>query len=374
MNLKALKAYLDTMNKRGIPGCCIVVRQRGKRLLGYGSGASNLDSSVAFTPDTLCYVYSCTKVVTCVAALRQYEEGKFLLDDPVDAFLPEFSQMRVRITLPNGEVEERIARERMTIRHLFTMTSGLDYNLHSPAIDMARKKPGLTTREGVKALAKEPLLFEPGTHWYYGLSHDVLAALVEVWSGMRFGDFLHKSIFAPLGMKDTSFLLNQKEKQLATLYTYSGDNNQPEAIAPDLPYRFGSEYESGGAGLISTAEDMARFADALACDGISPDGYRMLAPSTVNLMRMNQLKGQVARDFNWLAGYGYGLGVRTLVDGAQAGVGGPSCEFGWSGAVGVYLSADPANGVSVYYAQHVLNYPLNIHGKLRNLVTAGLQT
>lgn len=297
---------------------------------------------------------------------------------PVSDFIPEFRNMKVAHRMLNGDVEIVPAMRPIRIQDLFTMTGGLSYDLDSPAIRRIRREtdgrcPTLAT---VKAIADEPLLFEPGTHWNYSLCHDVIGALIEVISGKRFGDYLKEYIFDPLGMKDTSFCLpEEKRHRMAAQYRFdSGTRTYVPKQGND--YVFGSEYESGGAGLISTVDDYMRFAEALCRFGTAENGERILSANSVKLMRMNHLTPQTLPDFNWihLSGYGYGLGVRTLLDPTRISTLCVEGEFGWSGAAGAYVIIDPENEVTVYYAQHMLSCQEEyIHPRLRNVVYADLQ-
>ena len=218
-------------------------------------------------------------------------------------------------------------------------------------------------------------MFEPGARWSYSLSHDVLAALVEVVDGRRFGAYVRDEITGPLGMHDTGFDVSEdKRSRLAPQYEYS------ESLGKPIPkegndYRIGTEYESGGAGLFSTVDDYAVFLNALTHQGTSPKGVRILAAATVNLMRTDHLTEATRSHFSWsqLAGYGYGLGVRTHCSKQTSGSLSPLGEFGWSGAAGALAIMDPSSQLTVMYAQHMLNnQEPYVHPRLRNLVYACL--
>ena len=267
----------------------------------------------------------------------------------------------------------------MTICDLFTMSSGLNYNLATANLNDAAEATGkrCPTREMVKAMAKSPLTFDPSTQWLYGLSHDVLAAVVEVVSGMRFSEFVKKEIFEPLGMKDSCYHIEQVDKsRMAAQYRYNEKTKVANPIPLTNSYVLGPDYDSGGAGMISTLHDMSIFADMLACGGVGANGVRILAPCTVDLMRENQLDANrldyFHRGFPQFRGYGYGLGVRTHID-RTAGSLAPLGEFGWAGAAGAYIGMDPKNQLSIFYVQHMLNSQERIiHPRLRNIVYAAL--
>lgn len=255
------------------------------------------------------------------------------------------------------------------------MTAGFDYNLNSESVKKYQKETEgkFPTRMIAKALSEQPLGFEPGTRWNYSLCHDVLGAFIEVVSGMKFSEYLKKNIFEPLGMNDTGFERNEKiYSQMFPQYLFDNETQKANEIGKEASnFVLGTEYESGGAGLISTADDYIKFADALANGGVGKDGIRILSPRTIDLMRENRLSESVIKDFNWvqLAGYGYGLGVRTMMNRGKGGAIGQVGEFGWGGAAGAYVMIDPDNNISVFYGQHMLNNlePF-IHPRIRNLV------
>lgn len=261
----------------------------------------------------------------------------------------------------------------MLVRHLFTMSAGLDYNLNSNAIlDTIENNPNSGTLEIVNSLPQNPLAFEPGEKFKYSLCHDVLAAVVETVSGVRFSEYLEKNIFLPLGMTDTGFTFSENKKdRLAALYRCY-ERGKYESIPQNNMFQLTENYESGGAGLYSTVDDYILFADAMANEGVGLSGNRILKRETIDLMRTEQLSNySVDSKFTCAAGpgYGYGLGVRTLIDkseGQRSSIG----EFGWDGAAGSYVMIDPTNKLSIFFAMHVMNWPLLIgcgHAPIRDL-------
>ena len=270
----------------------------------------------------------------------------------------------------------RDAEASITMRHLFTMTAGLNYNTTLPAYAAARQITAgdMQTREVIRCLAREPLEFEPGTQWQYSMCHDVLACVVEVISGKKFRDYMKENIFDPLGMKDTVYHNDAVQDRMATLYRYqdgsgsdivaqqSGATPQGDGywdiIANKRPiYDFGPEYDSGGAGITSTVRDYVKFVAALARSGLGLTGERILAPGTVALLKTDQLTAGQRPYYNWsqLKGYGYGLGVRTMIDIGLGGSTGPMGEFGWGGAAGASVYVDTENQLALFYAHHMLN-------------------
>lgn len=196
----------------------------------------------------------------------------------------------------------------------------------------------------MKQLAKLPLEFEPGSHWKYGLSHDVLGALIEVISGKSFGEYLYTNIFEPLGMKDTFFFKFQRKKKhrLATLYDRLEDGTLVPNNALDRDSEPIAVFESGGAGLHSTLNDYQRFAHCLATGGTA-NGIHILSQNTIQLLAQNHLLDSQLPDLGWNYenGYGYGLGVRVMMDQVIGGSNSSLGEFGWSGLAGTYVFIDP---------------------------------
>lgn len=377
MNFESLASFIDRITSWRIPWAEVLVMHRNETVFRYRQGYANLEEKTPVTDRQVINLYSLTKIMTCTAALQLVEKGAVHLNDPLSDYLPEFADMTVKKRQPDGELTFEKAVKPITVRDLFTMSAGFSYDLEAPSIRNAvRSTDGkMPTRAFAEAIAKEPLQFEPGTRWNYSLCHDVLAALVEAVDGRRFGTYVRDEITGPLGMTDTGFDLSDEQRvRLAPQYEYSDALGKP--IRKDgNGYRLGSEYESGGAGLLSTVSDYALFLNALTNQGTSPDGVRILSSATVDLMRTDHLAGNMRGDFCWeqLKGYGYGLGVRTHISQAESGSLSPRGEFGWSGAAGCLAIIDPASQLTVMYAQHLLNNqePF-VHPRLRNIVYACL--
>ena len=371
MDFSSLTKYLENLDTNLIPDCEIAVYKDHKYLYKNSFCKEDYDPKEA-GKDTY-FIFSCTKVITVVSALRLVEEGKMGLDDPVSKFLPEFAKLYVK----KGN-ETFQAKKILTVRHLFSMQGGYTYSYGFESLrNVIKDSDGkASTREVVAAMAEFPLEFEPGDDFCYSLCHDILAAVVEVVSGKKFSEYLNEVIFAPLGMKDTTF--EATEEMLSRMkQQYRVDPITSCAVPKEATcnYQFTENYESGGAGLISTLEDYTKFADALAC-GESKDGYRILKPETVELLKTNQLSDEKVLDkfrkyFIQNSGYGYGLGVRTLMDEKMAFSLAPKGEFGWDGAAGSLCSIDTDNHISIFYAQHVLRCSYaysNVHRAIKNLV------
>ncbi|MBR5236535.1 MAG: beta-lactamase family protein [Clostridia bacterium] len=373
MNFQPLTNFLNSLPDKGVPGTDCIVYHKGQKVYRHQSGYLDIEKKVPMSPSALYNIYSATKPVTCVAALKLYEQGLYKLSDPLYAYIPEYKNMHIE---ENGDLHK--AEKPILIRDLFTMTAGFDYNIRSKSIARVKKETnGLApTLQVVRGFAEEPLSFEPGTHWQYSLCHDVLGGLIEVLSGKTLGEYCKQHIFGPLGMQHSSFLVTKEiDEQLAPMYMHYPEENITKQISSQNIFRFGSLYESGGAGMISSVDDYIRFADMLARGGRTIDNELILSKSTIELMRTNQLSAEILPDFNYphMQGYGYGLGVRTLIDKEKSDSIGSLGEFGWGGAAGAYVLADPKEELAVYYAQHMLeSMEVYIHPRLRNLIYQGL--
>jgi CubicO group peptidase (beta-lactamase class C family) len=380
--LQRLNPLLKSFMEKGGPaGCACTVVRRGEVVYQESFGYADLEKQIRIQPDTIYRIYSMTKVVTCVAALILYEKGLFLLNDPLDEYLPEFKNSQVHRYNETGATTISPAKNPIRIKDLFTMSSGLTYDGNGTETERQTGKifenaATMDLKTLSKALASIPLEFDPGTHWKYGSSHDVLAVLIEVLSGQSFGEFLQKEIFEPLGMTDTSFRIQEdKRNRLCIMYNRAEDGTLTPNTSMDAPFQPGCRFESGGAGLLSTIGDYSRFAQALAKGG-QLDGVRILSPKTIQLMATNHLSLQQHKDFNWphMNGYGYGLGVRAMIDPADGGINGTIGEFGWAGLAGSWLLIDPKEELSVVYMQQMLpSLEPYIVSRLRSVIYGALE-
>ena len=338
----------DSFLDMGIPGYDIAIWQDGKCVLRHQNGYRDKEKTQPMDGTEHYDIYSCSKVITVTAALQLWEQGKFALEDKLADFMPEFGEMTVKTE--DGTVP---AKNPIRIHHLFEMTAGFSYDTNSPAVKACREATDgrCPTREFMRYLAKEPLLFEPGDQYRYSLCHDVLAALVEVISGQKFEDYVQTHIFDPVGMKNSAFLA----RPICAKYRCRGDTGEFERIEGNT-YRIGTQYASGGAGAVSTVDDYIAFLEALRTG-------KLLKPETVKLMSTDRLTDHQKRTYPPRGTRGYGLGVRTPIDGY------PHTEFGWGGAAGAFLSIDLTHHVSIYYAQHVVASPnSDLRGQIYSLV------
>ncbi len=375
MNFEKLKNLMDRFVSDGYaPGNAIQVYLGRDKVFEYAAGVSDIKSGKRMTGAEHFNIYSCSKITTVVAALQLVERGLILLSDPLYDYIPEYREMYIK----NERGELIRTRGDITVKQLFNMTAGFSYDLKSPGIERARELTGgkMDTATVIRCLASDPLLFEPGEVFNYSLCHDVLGGLVSIVTGKKFRDYVKENIFDSLGMADSAYHITPEiEKNLATQYRFvpdgeMGDIDLVEAqrcgrakngsfveVAPTVVYSFGEEYDSGGAGIITTLSDYAKLAAALANFGLGLTGERILSRGGVELLRTDTLTEAQRVGFNWrqLVGYGYGLGVRTLIDKAAAGSIGNLGEFGWGGAAGASVYVDPDRRLSAFYVKHTLN-------------------
>lgn len=375
MSFEKLKMLMDELvEKDYAPGNTVTVFLEGKEIFNYSCGYSDLENALPMTGNEYLYMYSCSKIATVTAAMQLLERGKILLTDPLYDYIPEYKEMYVKNK--NGEIVP--AKKPITIQNLFNMTAGLSYDTNTEAFKKANSLTNgkMNTDTVVRCLSAETLLFEPGDMFNYSLCHDVLGGLVEVVSGKKFREYVLENIFKPLDMKQSSYHLTPEIKKcMAKQYRFVENQNSEsfdmvkaqqsgnarkgtfieEGYGNSLI--FGDEYDSGGAGIISTVQDYVKLASALANYGMGLNGERILSPSSVDLMRTNTLNESQLKSFNWkqLSGYGYGLGVRTMIDKAKGGSLGNVGEFGWGGAAGTSVFIDPQINLAAVYAKHTLN-------------------
>jgi len=337
--LQGISAFVERQIAAGeISGAVTLVARDGRIVHLQAQGVTDLASRKPMQKDTLMRIASMTKPIVAVSVLMLVEEGKIRLDDPVSRFIPAFKD--VKVAVPRGQGFYTVPAERaLTITDLLTHTGGL---VSGPiSIAAAAKVMDRHREEGVKALedlAAVPLEFQPGTRWSYsGLAgFELLARIVEIAAGQRFGEFAQQRIFAPLGMKDTTFWPTEAQRaRMATLYVQGEKGITPN---PD-PDRLNTPMlDSGGGGLITTIESYARFAMLLA-NGGEYDGVRLLAPATVRLMGSRVIAETLP---GRLPGEGYGLGVRVVTDAAARHTLLGQGSYGWSGAYGTHFWVDPA--------------------------------
>lgn len=364
-----LTKFLDSLAKDySIPGCDCAISLDGQTVYRHMAGVADLETGRPVSERDTYWIYSAGKIFTVTAALRLMERGIIDCDAPVSRYLPEFANITVR----DGDTV-RPAKRPLLIRHLLNMTGGLDYELDRPAIRRALGEGRRSTRQLVAALAEDPFNFDPGEHFAYSLCHDVLAAALSEAAGKSFSEILREEITGPLGMEDTTFFPSGEQlSRLSTQYLHLGPDSV-RLYGQHNKFRLSEEYESGGAGLMSTVSDYMKLVTALALGGRAKNGYVLLRPESLKLMSsdaLGSLKGEfVAENPNSRADYSYGLGVRVRLKEGESGV--PAGEFGWDGYAGAYWLVDPKNRLALFFAEAMCESGLSIqilHPRIRDLV------
>ena len=358
------KLMKEEVSAHHIAGANVLVSVHGQTIYRESFGMADLEQKKPMREDTIFKMFSMSKLVTAVAAMLLFERGRIDLYDPVAEYLNGFQNQTVYDEQAGKIVP---AKNPVLIRDLLNMTSGLSYPemgsvptrmttaLFAEIVGEQQKGKLTGTVEFANRIGALPLSFDPGTRWMYGTGADVMGAVVETVSGMRFGEFLQKEIFDPLEMNDTGFWVPQEKKsRFAKTYLYKPSKKTDETgvLKQFADNHLGMEgydkapaFESGGAGLVSTVEDYRRFGQMLLAGGITQQGQRILGKETVRFLRTNQLSKELIASMGWdsLRGYGYGNFNRVLLDPAQAGTNAPAGEYGWDGWLGTYITLDPSN-------------------------------
>lgn len=381
---KHLDEFLTENLKKGPAGCGCAVAQDGEILFEKYYGYADIEKQKPITEKSIFRQFSTTKLIICTAAMILFERGKFLLQDPIYEYFPEWKDTMVAEKQEDGTYIVRPAKRPIQVRDCFTMSMGIGYGgddyTHQMAMkvrqELAKELGDYTLRDDIRAMSKVPIAFDPGTRWLYGFGHELVAGLIEVVSGKTVGEFLREEIFEPLGMKSTGYrYFGDLREQMVTLYTRKEDGSlEPMKAFLDERHEPDARYEAGGAGLFSSVRDYLVFSQMLACSG-EYKGSRIMGRKTIDLMRMNQLNEQQMKDFtfSYVDGYGYGLGVRTMLNPARTSntsVG----EFGWTGMLGTYVAIDPSERASVVYMHNLMpNMEEYTHHRVRNIAFGALK-
>jgi CubicO group peptidase (beta-lactamase class C family) len=337
----------EHLKNQYIPGAVVLVARNGKIVYHKAYGFSDVEKNIALKKDDIFRIASQSKAVTALAVMMLWEEGKFLLDDPLSKYIPEFKNQTILKTFnpSDSSFTTEPAKGEVTIRQLLTHSSGIDYpNIGTKEFQAIYAKAGVpsgigsnakTLGEKIKILGKLPLKHEPGERWTYGLSSDVLGYLVEVVSGLNFDQFLKQRIFDPIGMKDTYFYL-PKEKHTRLVSLYDGSEGKVKkasgsfSLLQEYPFSAGT-YFSGGAGLSSTVEDYAKFLQLFLNKG-EYNGVRLLSRKTIELMLTDQKVKETGP-------VGLGFGLETEANDANSVL--TTGSFLWGGAFSTHYWADP---------------------------------
>jgi CubicO group peptidase (beta-lactamase class C family) len=352
--LARVDAYVEQQVAAGrLAGAVVTVARHGQVAHDRAYGYTNLETRTPMRGDELFRLYSMTKPIASVALLTLYEQGRFALTDPLDRYIPEFTDLKVYAGKDaDGRPLLTAPTRKPTIQDAFRHTLGLAGGLGSDDVNRLYQAAGLgmfqldSLRQEIERLATVPLLYDPGTRWVYGLGHDVQAYLVEVFSGMAYQDYLRHAIFEPLGMDDTMFGVPPRRKDdFATVYARGTDGT----LEPDTADRYArfTDHAFGTLSLSSSTRDYLRFAQMLA-NGGELDGVRILGRKTVELMTRNHLPPNIPSiAANGPHASGYGLGVSVTLDVAALGRPGSPGTFGWGGAATTVFSVDPVEDLVI---------------------------
>jgi CubicO group peptidase (beta-lactamase class C family) len=359
---------IQSINDKWIAGAVGLIARDGKIIYNRSFGVSDLESKTPMQTDAIFRIASQTKAIVSIGLMMLFEEGKFLLDEPVSKYIPEFANPKVldKFNEKDSTFTTVPAKREVTIRDLLTHTSGIDYaGIGSPKMQAIYIKAGikggfgsdkLTIGDDIRLLGKQPLVHQPGESWTYGLNVDVIGYLVEILSGEKLDQYLKKHVFEPLGMNDTYFYLPaDKHARLVKVSTEDADHNAIAMPQESVNYPLlKGTYFAGGAGLSSTTKDYAIFLQMLLNKG-EFNGKRLLARRTVELITCNQIgELNLGRDK-------FGLGFEITTKEGQAVLGISEGSFAWGGYFGTTYWADPKERlVCLLFAQQ---FPLS-HGEI----------
>ncbi|MCR5817131.1 MAG: beta-lactamase family protein [Ruminococcus sp.] len=354
MELETVKLIMDkTIADHAENGAAAVITKNGEEVFSCAAGLADVEGGVPFTEETICRAFSCSKIVTATAAIQLIEKGKLDTSWELGWIIPEFSEA---FYIREGK---KIPSPKIKIRDLLNMTSGIAYpgdghegiegmnDLWGELDKSIKDGKSMTTAEFAAKAGRQPLMFAAGDEWMYGTSADIMGAVIEKVSGQRFGDYLKENIFDPLGMNDTAFYVPKgKSGRLAVLY----ENTATPPKRPDwvnlciYDYDKPPAFESGGAGLFTTARDLSKLGAELSCGGKG-----VISRSAVRFMQQNGLTDEQKQTFNWdsCRGFGYANFMRIHEDPNVSGLMASKGAFGWDGWTGTFLLNDPQDKISV---------------------------
>jgi CubicO group peptidase (beta-lactamase class C family) len=370
---KTIEQFLQSeVDQKHLPGGMLIVARKGKIVYHNAVGYHDLEAKKPLQKDQIFRIMSMSKALTTTAVMILYEEGKIDLDDPASKYIPEFANTKVLVYYNEKDSTYSAvpAKKQVTIRHLLSHTAGIPYShplYYKAGIpDFFSTKP-ITIGQTMPKLAALPLMHEPGEKFTYGLNTDMLGYLVERVSGMRFGDFLQKRIFDPLGMNDTGFYVKKgNESRLMLQYTIDSAGLRPHPNREEeiYPVSGARTYESGGAGLTSTLLDYAKFLQML-LNGGAYNNQQILSRKTVELMCRNQI-GDLDM---WGSGNKFSFGFEIITEkGAQKDASTPG-TLRWGGRNGSDYIFDPKEELLVVWTMQVVPTPYwSLNEKIRRMV------
>lgn len=376
------KVLWQAVYDQEIAGANVLVLKNGAEMCYAQAGFADVERVIPFRRETICRIYSMTKPVTAAAAMLLVQRGKLDLGQSVGDILPAYREMFV---WENGQKVP--AHRNILVKDLLSMTSGLSYPGEDPSgrevaavfeegDRLLYSDTPLTTREMADRIAACGLAFHPGQQWMYGTSADILGAVIEKVAEKPLGDFLREEIFMPLFMEDTGFYVpERKQRRLACVYQRAeGKMRLQQTNNLNIPYTMHREpaFQSGGAGLVSTVDDYAKFAQSLL-----GHGKQILTPATVQAMTSAKLlpwqQESLWRSWDGMAGYTYGNLCRILTEPGMALQHGWKGEYGWDGWLGTYFCNCPEQDITfLLFTQRIDAGTLEVTRRLRNLIYAQL--
>ena len=385
-NFEKLDQLLQGFVDDGLPGCAMQIVRHGETIYEGYFGYADIESGKPVTKDSLFRLASMSKIPLFTAAMMLYEQGRFNLTDPVGDYFPEWKDCKRFDRHPNGEMLIVPVQHPMTVGDILSMKCGLPYCnsdafTEDPTLRTMQeimrplwKKGHFTVQEHIAAMSKAILAYEPGSMWTYGFSSEITAAFLEVISGKDIDTLLKDLIYDPLGMNSTrpKFFEGAQER-MVTMYQWGEDGKVKPTVSPmDEKHLPGEEHTMGWGRLFSNVNDYGKLMGMLANGGVY-DGKQIMGRKTIDLMRANGLSGDALACFQddgypYNAGYGYGYGVRTLIDKAAANHNGSLGAFGWTGGFGTWCEADPEEGVGLVYMHNTApNKEVYYHHRVRTV-------
>lgn len=371
--LQRYDAYFQKEIDAGrLPGVVTVIYRKGEKVHESALGYNDYLSKTPANSNQIYFIQSMTKPIITTAFMMLYEEGHFFLTDPLHKYLPEFKDAMVAKDPKLGSAGGlEPVKSPITIAQLMSHTAGFSHGLGSTKVDEEvvqeiyfKQHQDIASR--VAAYAKLPLYGQPGEQWYYSASPDILARLIEVFSGKTANEFLQERLFGPLGMKDTGYNLSEEQaKRMTVLHSF--DENGKLIKAPRQTPTSGNKVFAGANALFSTAQDYSIFARMM-LNGGEWNGKRYLSPKTVEIMTMDQTNG-LFKD----PGKGFGFGFAVVNDLADTKAAGSEGTYYWSGAYSTYFFIDPKEELVAVFMTQLAPFSSFYENKFRQMVYQTLE-
>jgi len=364
-----------------IPGAVLLIARDGRVVYEKTLGVRDPRVGDPMTRDAIFRIHSMTKPITSVAVMQLVEEGRIHLSEPIAKYIPELANLKVGVERPGADGKPELAlvppNRRVTIHDLLIHTAGFPYSDAGSSLvhlEYVKAKAGIddftSTEDMIAKVSRLPLLFHPGSAWDYGISTDILGALLERISGKPLDQYLEERVLRPLGMRDTGFWVDAaRHRRMAEGFERDAQGRQ----VTYLDRRSRPSMLGGGGGMVSTAPDYARFLQML-LNGGTLDGVRILSPATVTLMTSEHLSGQRG-PLDWLLGpgYGFGLGFAVRTDAGKAPYPGSVGDYRWLGHAGTVFWVDPKERLAVVLMVQAIGAQHRYTAVLRNTVYAAMQ-